>query len=182
MLYVRESIRARCTALCDKVCQWLATDRWFSPGRPVILKNIHNIRNWHDVPCAVKNIRHILCEKSMDSSHNKGKYIVWWCLTPLPTTFQLYRGGQFYWWRKPEDPEKITNLSQVTDKTLSHARIWYINTIALQCPPWFDVRVVNMHNGCNNWSSVYVSSWYRFLSVCRYCDLCIDHTYDMWNA
>ena len=42
----------------------------------IILKNIHNIRNWHDVPCAVKNIRHMLCEKPMDSSHNKGKYIV----------------------------------------------------------------------------------------------------------
>jgi hypothetical protein len=39
MLWVRISIRARCTTLCDKVCQGLSTGRWFSPGPPVSSTN-----------------------------------------------------------------------------------------------------------------------------------------------
>ena len=38
-LWVRNSIRARCTTWCDEVCQWLATDRWFSLGPPVSSTN-----------------------------------------------------------------------------------------------------------------------------------------------
>jgi hypothetical protein len=38
MLWVRISIRVRCTTLCDKDCQWFATGRWFSLGIAGIFK------------------------------------------------------------------------------------------------------------------------------------------------
>jgi hypothetical protein len=36
---------------------------------------------------------------------------LWWS-----TMFQLHSGSKFYWWRKPQYPEKTIDQSQVTDK------------------------------------------------------------------
>jgi hypothetical protein len=83
MLWVQISIRSRCTKLCDQVCLWLATGRWFSRDFPVSSTNKTDHHDIAEILLKValntikqtKFLKHILSTKvarDLNSQHQ------WW--------------------------------------------------------------------------------------------------------
>jgi hypothetical protein len=83
MFWVRLPLRARCTTLYDKVCQWLAAGRWFSPGLPISSTNKTDEHDWNSVESGVNTIKqHTILWGSIDANETfapkfwKKKYLL----------------------------------------------------------------------------------------------------------
>ena len=83
-LWVRNPFMARCTRynICDKVCHWLSTGRWFSRGTPV---SSTNKTDRYD-------ITEILLKVALNTiNHPTHLFMIWFSPCPGRFTYQFFK-------------------------------------------------------------------------------------------
>ena len=90
-LWVRIPLSRRVldTTLCDKVCQWLATGRWFSQGTLVSFANKTDFQNITEISLKVAlntitlTLNLTICPWNSFTHVNQIKTMIYWCLSGL---------------------------------------------------------------------------------------------------
>jgi hypothetical protein len=152
MLWIRISIRARCTRLCVKACQWLATGRWFSPGTPVSSTNktdrhdiiqillkvaLNTIKqtNW----CSIRFVMHVYM-------------VVTLLLLTMPTLYEI-----IMWWIFVVHVWQIVNLRLHVESVVSFSPF-----LSFKSYPTFQL-VFFPNQLSHGYSSGYPNKWFTLV-------------------
>ena len=146
ILWIRISIMAKCTTLCDKVCQWLPTGRWFSPGPPVSSTNKTDLHDITEIflKVALSTIKQINKQKHVFTKSCSGCYLF------------------IFWHRLMIVGLNVCNHQPVCDVSSRPSS-----------NPWHQGQIIHFWGHFCVRDVVFFIFWHRFMKVCYHHAVCL---------